>query len=189
MNFQLLQFLATAEHGDTSTLYLILGSFLEAGINVPKDDKKAFECYMKSAQSGNPIGQALVGACYEEGTGISKDEKEAFEWYLKSAEKGDSHGQFKLGTCYREGKGVPMDEKKAFEWFKRSSEGGSYYGKYNVGICYMKDGGNAEAQFIVGLSYRDGMGTPQNQEKAIEWMQKSKNNFEDDEFSKKWFAP
>ncbi|KAF0550241.1 multicopper oxidase [Gigaspora margarita] len=52
MNFQLIQFLATAEHGDTSTLYLILESFLEAGINVPKDDKKAFECYMKSAQNG-----------------------------------------------------------------------------------------------------------------------------------------
>ncbi|CAB4444647.1 unnamed protein product [Rhizophagus irregularis] len=64
-----------------------------------KNELKAFEWYLKSAENGctmvknNAIagcitGQCNLGYCYMNGIGTDKNELKAFEWYLKSAEMG-----------------------------------------------------------------------------------------------------
>ncbi|KAF0437538.1 HCP-like protein [Gigaspora margarita] len=134
MDFQ--QVLTLAEHGD-SGLQCIIGAYYNAGINVPKDDKKAFEWYLKSAKGGNSDGQCFLASCYEEG--VSKDHNKAFEWFLKSAEGGDSFGQLNVGFYYGTGVGTFKDEKKAFEWHLKSAEGGNPKAQFNIAQYYRND--------------------------------------------------
>ena len=60
-----------------------LGNYYQNGIGVLKDEKKAFEWYLKSANNGCALGQCDLGYCYENGIGIDKNETKAIEWYSK----------------------------------------------------------------------------------------------------------
>ncbi|RIB22704.1 hypothetical protein C2G38_2173226 [Gigaspora rosea] len=60
-----------------------VGNCYKDGIGIPKDEKKAFELYLKFAEGGNSNGSLSIGHCYQNGIGVLKDEK-AFGWCLKS---------------------------------------------------------------------------------------------------------
>ena len=47
-----------------------LGCNYELGIGVEKDEKKAFEYYMKAAELGNSDAMQNVSLCYYYGTGV-----------------------------------------------------------------------------------------------------------------------
>ncbi|CAB4472922.1 unnamed protein product [Rhizophagus irregularis] len=57
-----------------------LGYCYQYGVGKKKDEFKAFEFYLKSAEGGNSDAQNNLGYCYQNGIGITKDEKKAFEW-------------------------------------------------------------------------------------------------------------
>ncbi|RIB10594.1 hypothetical protein C2G38_1979536, partial [Gigaspora rosea] len=78
-----------------------VGNCYESCIDVPEDEKKAFDWYLESADGGSSDGQLNVGNCYLNGIGVSKNEKKAFEWYLKAARGGNSDGQLNVGNCSR----------------------------------------------------------------------------------------
>src|SRR6266542_2579841 len=78
-----------------------LGYCYQYGIGKKKDEFKAFEFYLKSAEGGNSGAQNNLGYCYQNGIGVTKDEEKAFEWYLKAANEGDSYAQYNLGVCYQ----------------------------------------------------------------------------------------
>ncbi|KAF0486231.1 HCP-like protein [Gigaspora margarita] len=60
----------------------------EKGINLNKDEKKAFELYLKAANMGHTIAIFDVARCYDNGIGVEMDEHKAFIYYQKSAEMG-----------------------------------------------------------------------------------------------------
>lgn len=60
--------------------YLFRGDYLE------KNNKKAFELCMKSAQQGYGLAMADVGRCYQFGNGVMGNMKTAVEWYEKALE-------------------------------------------------------------------------------------------------------
>ncbi|RIA85252.1 hypothetical protein C1645_857860 [Glomus cerebriforme] len=63
-----------------------LGYYYKNGIGVTKDDKKAFEWYLKAANNrGDTCAQYNLGICYQDGTGINKNDEKAFTWYYESA--------------------------------------------------------------------------------------------------------
>ncbi|RIB00225.1 hypothetical protein C2G38_2235094 [Gigaspora rosea] len=62
-----------------------LGYNYQHGIEVEKDEHKAFVYYQKSADIGNAKGIYQVGECYYYGTGVEKDEHKIFIYYQKSA--------------------------------------------------------------------------------------------------------
>ncbi|RHZ73726.1 hypothetical protein Glove_229g102 [Diversispora epigaea] len=169
-----------------------LGHCYGNGIGTTKDEKKAFQWYVKSAEGGNIIGQNTLGECYYYGNGTTKDEEKAFQWYLKSAEGGDSNGQHNLGHCYINGIGTSKDEEKAFQWYLKSAESGNSDGQYNLGNCYLDEigttkdeekafqwylksaeGGNIIGQNTLGECYYYGNGTTKDEEKAFQWYLKS----------------
>ncbi|RHZ89438.1 hypothetical protein Glove_14g36 [Diversispora epigaea] len=164
----------------------------EYGIGTKKDEDKAFQWYLKSAEGGNHMRQNKLGYCYQHGIGTTKDEEKAFQWYLKSAEGGNNMGQNNLGYCYQHGIGTTKDEEKAFQWYLKSAEGGNHIGQDYLGTCYrdgigtIKDegksfqwylksaeGGNHNGQNNLGTCYRDEIGTTKDEEKAFQWYLKS----------------
>lgn len=120
------------------------------------DYKKAFSCYLRSANRGNKDAQLNVGNMYYDGEGVSSNYVKAFEWWLKAANKGDAVAQFNLGTLYENGEGVSQDYLKAFAWYLKSA-----------------NQGNVDAQFNLGSMYYNGNGIAMNYNKAFEWWQKA----------------
>ncbi|KAF0538246.1 calmodulin-dependent protein kinase [Gigaspora margarita] len=73
---------------ETSSVLHHYGRNYQYGIGVEKDEKKAFEHYMKSAKMEYIAAINDVGYCYENGIGVEKDENKAFIYYQKSADMG-----------------------------------------------------------------------------------------------------
>ena len=51
------------------------------------EEKKAFECFKKSAESGYDLALQKMGECYEYGIGVEINKDEAQKWYDKFPEK------------------------------------------------------------------------------------------------------
>jgi TPR repeat protein len=67
------------------------------GLGVARDDERAFEWYLRSAQKGHPGAQSGVGWYYEIGRGMpTPDLTRAYMWYTLSAIGGDPDAAISL---------------------------------------------------------------------------------------------
>ena len=100
--------------------------FVMGMMHTQKNDTKAFEFYLQSANQGYPSAQYELSLRYEKGKGIGvqQDYAKAFEWYTRSASQGDARAQFNLGRMYHFGKGVQQDDAKARDWLGKSCKNG-----------------------------------------------------------------
>ncbi|GES92221.1 Sel1-like repeat protein [Rhizophagus clarus] len=170
-----------------------IGYCYQYGIGIEKDEKKAFECYLKAANEGNIHAQYNLGICHQNGIGVSKDDEKAFEWYFKSAEGELSIAQSVLGNCYQNGTGTKKDKNKAFEYYLNAAKrensntyiklGDCYRNRnsirrndYKAYECYLRavNRGNSDAANNLGDLYKSGFGRSLNE--AFNWYQKAAKN-------------
>ncbi|RHZ57536.1 hypothetical protein Glove_386g18 [Diversispora epigaea] len=181
---------------------ICLGICYQQGIGTTKDEEKAFEWYMKSAEGGSNRGQFSLGNCYRDGIGITKDEEKAFRWYMKSAEGGNSSAQTLIGfkpTENEEGNSVyheqhEINEEKIFHRYLKSAEENTD-GQNKFSYCYLlgigttkdddkafqwyiksAEGGNSGGQYSLANCYFNGIGTTKDEKKALHWYMKSYTN-------------
>ena len=75
----------------------LIGVMYAMGLGVSKDDRRAFEWYLRSAMKGHPGAQSGVGWYYEVGRGLpSIDLVRAYMWYTLSAIGGDPDAAISL---------------------------------------------------------------------------------------------
>jgi TPR repeat protein len=86
------------------------------GLGTPKNEAKAFEWYMASAERGYAPAQHAVGNLFDNGIGITEDDAKAAEWYGKAADQLFPYAQHNLALMYKEGRGVPRDLVRAYMW-------------------------------------------------------------------------
>jgi hypothetical protein len=68
----------------------LIGVMYALGLGVERDDRRAFEWYLRSAMKGHPGAQSGVGWYYEVGRGMeAPDLVRAYMWYVLSAIGGD----------------------------------------------------------------------------------------------------
>ncbi len=68
----------------------LIGVMYAMGLGVKRDDRRAFEWYMRSSLKGHPGAQSGVGWYYEVGRGMeAPDLVRAYTWYVLSAIGGD----------------------------------------------------------------------------------------------------
>ena len=60
------------------TIQYKIGEYLEKGIGIEKNSKRAVEWYQKAVEKGNEKAIIALAHCYEEGIGIQKDLKKAY---------------------------------------------------------------------------------------------------------------
>lgn len=83
------EFLPAARAGNADAEELI-GVMYALGLGVPRDDRRAFEWYMRAAMKGHPGAQSGVGWYYEVGRGVeAPDLVRGYMWYVLSAIGGD----------------------------------------------------------------------------------------------------
>ena len=83
------QLLPAARSGNADAEELI-GVMYAMGLGVERDDRRAFEWYLRSSMKGHPGAQSGVGWYYEVGRGMeAPDLVRAYMWYVLSAIGGD----------------------------------------------------------------------------------------------------
>lgn len=95
------------------------------GDGVPRDNTKAFEAFLRSAELGHVPAQYKVGVAYAYGEGVEKDPEQAVHWYRKAARKGYALAQRNLGIMYLNGDGIPQNKPLAFAWQSILAEAGN----------------------------------------------------------------
>ncbi len=162
------------------------------------DEVKAFEWYLKSANSGSLRGiQALI-KCYDNGVGTPKDEIKGFEWCKFAAENHRGAAQhFNVGQRYESGKGVGRSLKDAAHWYRNAANSDhteamfclatvlqqdmtlreyAYHSYEAVVDWYTKAGdrGHVDAMYEAGMCYAYGRGeTYRCRFSAKEWFTKA----------------
>lgn len=99
-----------------------IGQFYNFGLGTPKNDRLAFEWWLKSANNGNSEAQNNIAIFYERGYETKKDTDKALLWYTKSAEQGNTNAHTNIGILYFEGIGRAIDYQEALRWFKKAAE-------------------------------------------------------------------
>lgn len=163
-----------------------------AGDGVVQDDNKAFELFLKAADSGLAEAQYYVGIMYDEGVGVKQNSKKAFEWIEKSAEQGDVDAQFYLGLLYMDSEAIEQDYEKAIEWLNEAAEQGNPMAQNQLGMMYLEgneikrnlneaklwfekaaEQGVASSQWALGMLYEKGVGVQKDTNKAIVFYEKA----------------
>ena len=121
-----------ANLGDAES-QVYLGYMYSEGIDdIPKNEVQAAYWFRKSAESGLPIAQQILGMAYYEGTGVLQDYTEAAKWLIKAANQKsqDTIGSYAaLGVLYEHGWGVAQSNTEAIKWYRKSAEAGIPEGK------------------------------------------------------------
>lgn len=193
----ILKELATKNHPDATR---VLGLCYHYGFGITKDEKKAFECYLKAANLGSIISFTNVGFCYENGEGVMQDYPKAAEWYAKAADKGETQAMINLAYLHLNNKyqeanlkeDMLYHEKQAEKWLREASKAGDKKAMYYLAEFYERmsisddwqfceplmwykksaESGYGYAQVVVGIDCLD---TKQYDE-AIKWFEKAKAN-------------
>lgn len=82
------EFLPAAHAGNADAEELI-GVMYAMGLGVKRDDRRAFEWYLRASMKAHPGAQSGIAWYYEIGRGVSKDLVRAYMWYVLSAVGGD----------------------------------------------------------------------------------------------------
>lgn len=82
------EFLPAANAGNADAEELI-GVMYAMGLGVKRDDRRAFEWYLRASMKAHPGAQSGIAWYYEIGRGVSKDLVRAYMWYVLSAVGGD----------------------------------------------------------------------------------------------------
>jgi TPR repeat protein len=123
------------KHKDAPLTEYYLGLIYYYGEDVPKNEKKAFNYFYKSAGAG------------------------FWAFFNGWDEIGDPYAQYHLGDMYEKGEGVKRNLKKSKKWFKKCGESAFSIAlkvEDKIAVPYLELGsgvGNADSQCILGLWY------------------------------------
>ena len=111
-----------AVNGDAEAQFQI-GSLLDAGDRVPRDDVRAAYWYWRAAEQGHVKSEINLGVKYLRGDGVFRDAYEAFRLLRSAATKGHAIAQHNLGLMYYYGDGVEQsDLVRAYAWLSMAAE-------------------------------------------------------------------
>ena len=139
--------------------------------------------WRQAAEQGISDGQFLFGIHLF----LQKDFSRSVEWFKKAADPKNKYASYMLWVCYESGLGVDKNPSEALMYFMMSYAGG--YGKtiYLCGYKFfavkqydeaLKDfrkiaQTDANAQFMLGKCYSDGLGVSKDPQTAISWIRKA----------------
>lgn len=169
-----------------------IAMFYDNGWGRPVDSSKACQWYEKAAKSNElPVAADALGRCYAEGIHGDVDFKQAATWYQKAADLGHHYSLCHLGDLYISGQGVKKDTAKGLALCQQSAEQGSVPAMLQLADLYLKNDEvqnhgaalhwfsmaasyqSVQAEFQLGLMYRDGLGTEKNPQAARSHFEKA----------------
>jgi hypothetical protein len=81
-----------------SYAFTMLGESYDMGEKgTPKDDLKAFDCYIRAVELGSAVACGCIGTCYGKGIGVAVDEERAALFWKIGALRGDIVARHNIG--------------------------------------------------------------------------------------------
>ena len=91
---QAVKYLEKAADNGCAEAVNTLGVALWKGEGIAKDEKRAFNLFLRAAMDGYPPAMENVSTCYERGEGVRVDEEKSLIWKMRSrAARGDRGAQ------------------------------------------------------------------------------------------------
>ncbi|KAJ2382415.1 hypothetical protein H4S02_005759 [Coemansia sp. RSA 2611] len=120
-----------------------------------ESQRYAIELLEKAWRLGEAAAAFRLGNLYREGVVVERDYAQAIVWYDRASEKGASEGHFMVGTMYSHGQGTAdgkPDDVAAFGRMERAALAGSVEAQYNLGLFY-KEGKGVEKNPGLAVEY------------------------------------
>ncbi len=136
--------------------YFQLAHYYEEGYGCKKNEKKAFNMYLKAYRKDFTDKDAVtnLARCYSEGIGTKKDETKVLALYREAYEKGDQSAIYGMANCYEKGIGTEVNLEEALH-------------------CYEEAYKNNPDDFLaldrLCKCFKEGKGVEQNEEKYLEY--------------------
>ena len=83
------------------------------------------------------------------------------------AKGGDPEAQYSLGAMYELGESRPQNHARAVRWYYEAARQGDTGAQH--GLQRFAEGGDVDAQSLLGLMYGSGYGVPQSDDEAVKW--------------------
>lgn len=132
---------------------VLLGKFYRHGKGCEKSLLKAFKCFSKGAEIGDPSSMLYLGLAYKRGEGVEKSEKIAFEWFKKAADKGDVSAIVEMAELYIRGLGDKnLLPTELFQLHIKAATLGNSRAMYYTGMCY-KVGFGVEQSYLIACEW------------------------------------
>ena len=154
---ELMSLKANAFGGDPDAIHT-LGLCYKVGIEVVKDQTRAFHLFREAAELGHLEAQYQLAICYLDGIGTKEDDYKAFQLFEKVAQKGYAMGEWCLGLSYLYGLGIIKDLDNALLWLFKAANKGEAKAQHQIGMCYLLGRG-------IGIDYKKV--TDENLDKAV----------------------
>ena len=184
-----------ADMGHTRAL-AVLGELYLRGIDGPKDEQKALECFRKAADQDDPPALYRLGSFYLSGSDSeARDFSKARQFLFRAVALGSSAALFSLGELYAHEQNKNRDYRKAAQYFEKAKEAGITDALARLAELYTQgqgvpqdDGkalelytqgaraGSSEAQYGLALAYLNGRGTEIDLPRALKWLRKAAEN-------------
>ena len=155
---------------------------------IPKNYKRAFYWWKKSAEKGHYKAQYGLYILYVKGLGTLKDLNRANYWKEKALQNIAAYKNYKAAENYKR----QRDNKKAILLFYKSAKLGNADAQCSIGIMYYLGEGvlkdlkkaaswwyqaaqknHARSQYYLGVLYYHGEGVPKNLKQARNWIKKA----------------
>ena len=128
-----------------------------------KNFATACKFWREGAVQNDAKSYNAIGRCYFKGWEGKKDYKIAIGYFRTAVEMGWYEAFANLAIMYRQGFGVPKDTERADKLEKQA----------HILLKQAAEGGDAFAQFNLGLVYANGQGVPQNFNTAVKWFNRA----------------
>ena len=116
--------------------------------------KKAFKVY-KEVEKRDGEACCELGIMYQYGYGVEADKENAKYYYKSGAMLNDKNASWRFGLMCKD----ELDYRESFDYFMKAAQAGQ-----------------GMAMYELAKQYEEGLGTPQNRERAIEWYTKCANS-------------
>lgn len=175
---------------NTAIGFRMLGNCYYYQTYVDKDDARALKFYQIAAQKLDDVAMYAYGRMLIYGEGGPEDVQEGLHWLHSAAAAGLTDAQLLLGALYENGSKMSVDLDAADQWYARAadsnrSEALMAYGRFLFYKRPEKGGeavkclepmarmGNIEAQYMLGLCYRKGMGVKKDKKMMRHWLERA----------------
>ena len=123
-----------------------------------KDFATALRHFKPLAEQGHAVAQSILGEMFQHGKGVAQNYKTAEKWYRLAAEQGNVGAQENLVLLTKEVARQKREKREKAEWIAREKREKA-----------IREQGDAEAQFNLGMVYQHGNGVPQDSKTAVKW--------------------
>ncbi|MBN82742.1 MAG: hypothetical protein CMJ70_21630 [Planctomycetaceae bacterium] len=159
---------------------------------------RSIQFLTKAALQGEVEAQHELGRIHRFAKGVEQDYDEAFKWLKMAWEKNHSGASYLLSDMFIHGRGVDRNLKIGMNLLEKARISAdpqiSQFAVFDLAVCRRilkagiphdydprkiftaADGGNAVAQYQLGMLLKEGVGVPENKELAETWFRKAAAN-------------